>query len=122
MLMREDEDIESFEDVDEEGSSAEEALGHAFEKLLEHAKERGFVTVEELNDTISAEQGAEAMEEAMAIMAANEINIVEKEELPSDSESDNVGEETEEEAAFYTEMKSTSTINIFCKNISSFFN
>ena len=96
--MREDEDIESFEDVDEEGSSAEEALGHAFEKLLEHAKERGFVTVEELNDTISAEQGAEAMEEAMAIMAANEINIVEKEELPSDSESDNVGEETEEEA------------------------
>ncbi len=82
MMSSADEDdlMESY-DEDDNTPSLEQSLGPAFEKLFEKGKERGYVTAEELNDAISVEQGPEAIEEAVAILSENDINLLEKEDV-----------------------------------------
>ena len=74
-----DDDNDMIDDLDDEAEIApEESLGPAFVKLLEKGKEAGVITVDELNSAISAEQGPEAIEEAMAILANMDIHVVDK--------------------------------------------
>ncbi len=93
MTPVDDDDLMVAYDEDENTSSPEQALGIAFEKLFEKGKERGYVTAEELNDAISVEQGPEAIEEAVSILSENDINLIEKDDLV-DEENTNAQETT----------------------------
>ena len=77
MRFQNDDDVmDDFDADDDEAPLPEETLGAPFKKLFKLGQERGFVTMDELTDAISADQGAEVMEEATAILSANEINII----------------------------------------------
>lgn len=106
MIDDDEEDLTAFEPDDNE-SLPEEALGTAFVKLFAHGKERGYITMDELNTAITAEQGPEAIEEAVALLCENGINLLEREdaapdETNADAVSTNEGsvedEETEDDA------------------------
>ena len=100
MSSEDEDDLMTAYDEDNDGVTAEQSLGPAFEKLLEKAKERGIVTVDEVGDAIPPDMGPEAIEEAMAILSSHEITVTDKEDLedaivekdPTDEE------ETEEDA------------------------
>lgn len=81
MSSADEDDLMAAYDEDDNTPSLEQSLGPAFEKLFEKGKERGYVTAEELNDAISVEQGPEAIEEAVAILSENDINLLEKEDV-----------------------------------------
>ena len=75
--------------LDEENElSPEDALGPAFARLLERGKEKGIVSVDELNSAISAEQGPEAIEEAMTILSNLDIHVVDKTDDEIDDDED----------------------------------
>ena len=78
MRSLDDDDNEMVDDLDEDTVSPEESLGPAFAKLVEKGKENGVISVDDLNAAISAEQGPEAIEEAMAILANMDIHVVDK--------------------------------------------
>ena len=68
--MRSIDDENELEELDnDENVSEEDSLGPAFTRLLEKAKIKGSMTVDELNMAISADQGPEAIEEAMSILS-----------------------------------------------------
>ena len=104
MSSADEDDLMAAYDEDDNTPSLEQSLGPAFEKLFEKGKERGYVTAEELNDAISVEQGPEAIEEAVAILSENDINLLEKEDIVeedavlSKEEPASEDEETEEDA------------------------
>ena len=75
MRSLDDDDNEMVDDLDEDTVSPEESLGPAFAKLVEKGKENGVISVDDLNAAISAEQGPEAIEEAMAILANQELAV-----------------------------------------------
>ncbi len=92
----EDDDLDSLNNDEEQ--APEQALGLAFEALLEKGKERGYVTVLELNASITAEQGPEAIEEAVALLCENSINLLDKDDVSNDNtDKDSVVPITEEE-------------------------
>ena len=77
MRFQNDDDVmDAFDSDTDEETLPEETLGAPFKKLFKLGQERGFVTMDELTDAISADQGAEAMEEAVAILSSNEINVI----------------------------------------------
>ena len=81
MRFQNDDDVmDAFDSDTDEETLPEETLGAPFKKLFKLGQERGFVTMDELTDAISADQGAEAMEEAVAILSSNEINVIEKDD------------------------------------------
>ena len=83
--MRTIDDDNDLEELDEESlESPEDALGPAFARLVEKAKLKGSTTVDELNMAISAEQGPEAIEEAMSILSNLDIRVLEKAEDADD--------------------------------------
>ena len=88
-MIASDEELEPM--LDEEEDSLEESLGAAFSKLLSKGKERGYVTVEELNDALPVDEGADMIEEAMSVLSSNAVTLVEK-----DSETDGDGSQKEE--------------------------
>ena len=94
-----DDENDELENLDDEDLSSESSLGPAFEKLLEKAKARGFVSVDEVNMAISAEQGPEAIEEAMSILSNLDIHVVDKMDEEDDDEiaNQNSDEETEDD-------------------------
>lgn len=104
MSSADEDDLMAAYDEDDNTPSLEQSLGPAFEKLFEKGKERGYVTAEELNDAISVEQGPEAIEEAVAILSENDINLLEKEDVVdeeavlSKETPSSEDEETEEDA------------------------
>ena len=73
-----DDENDEMEDMDDESLSDENSLGPAFDKLLEKAKAKGVVSVDEINMAISAEQGPEAIEEAMSILSNLDIRVLDK--------------------------------------------
>ncbi len=104
MSSADEDDLMAAYDEDDNTPSLEQSLGPAFEKLFEKGKERGYVTAEELNDAISVEQGPEAIEEAVAILSENDINLLEKEDVVDEEVAlsketpSSEDEETEEDA------------------------
>ena len=82
--------------LDEQDEMTEETLGVAFEKLLSKGKERGFVTVEELNEALPTEQGPDLIEEAVSVLSSQEVALVEKEMAPAKTE-EKEEENTEED-------------------------
>ncbi len=95
-----DDENDDLEELDDDAVSPEDALGPAFAKLLDKAKAKGVVSVDEVNLAISAEQGPEAIEEAMSILSNMDIHVVDK----MDDEDDDAaapkaedGEDTEED-------------------------
>lgn len=104
MSSADEDDLMAAYDEDDNTPSLEQSLGPAFEKLFEKGKERGYVTAEELNDAISVEQGPEAIEEAVAILSENDINLLEKEDVVDEEAAlsketpSSEDEETEEDA------------------------
>ena len=83
--MRTIDDDNDLEELDEESlESPEDALGPAFARLVEKAKLKGSTTVDELNMAISAEQGPEAIEDAMSILSNLDIRVLEKAEDADD--------------------------------------
>ena len=104
MSSADEDDLMAAYDEDDNTPSLEQSLGPAFEKLFEKGKERGYVTAEELNDAISVEQGPEAIEEAVAILSENDINLLEKEDIVEEEVAlsketpSSEDEETEEDA------------------------
>ena len=77
--MRSIDEENELEELDnDESNFNEEALGPAFVRLLEKAKIKGSITVDELNMAISAEQGPEAIEEAMSILSDLDIQVLDK--------------------------------------------
>ena len=89
-----DDENDEMEDLDDESLSSENSLGPAFDKLLEKAKAKGIVSVDELNMAISAEQGPEAIEEAMSILSNLDIRVVDKADEEDD---DNIVNSNDEE-------------------------
>ena len=73
-----DDDNDLMDEMDEDEVSPEESLGPAFAKLIEKGKEKGVICVDDLNAAIPAEQGPEAIEEAMSILANMDIHVVDK--------------------------------------------
>ena len=93
-----DDENDEMEDLDDESLSSENSLGPAFDKLLEKAKAKGFVSVDEINMAISAEQGPEAIEEAMSVLSNLDIRVVDKMDEDDDTvESNEDGEDTEDD-------------------------
>ena len=92
-----DDDNELMDELDDDSISPEDALGPAFAKLVERGKETGVIGVDDLNAAISAEQGPEAIEEAMAILANMDIHVADKlddlENMDSSKKSDDDEEE-----------------------------
>ena len=87
--MRTIDDDNDLDELDEDNlESPEDALGPAFARLVEKAKLKGSMTVDELNMAISAEQGPEAIEEAMSILSDLDIRVVEKEEENEENSSE----------------------------------
>lgn len=100
MNSEDEDDLMTAYDEDDDAPAAEQSLGPAFEKLLEKAKERGIVTVDEVGDAIPPDMGPEAIEEAMAILSSHEITVSDKEDLEDTIVEKEPGdeEETEEDA------------------------
>jgi RNA polymerase primary sigma factor len=98
--MRPIDDDNDLDELDDDAlDSPEEALGPAFARLVEKAKLKGVTTVDELNMAISAEQGPEAIEEAMSILSNLDIRVVEKDEDISDENASEKEDETEDDLA-----------------------
>ena len=58
-----------------------DAMGAAIKKLIARGKERGYVTVDELNAALPSEQvSSEMIEDTMAMLSEAGINVVEAEE------------------------------------------
>ncbi len=104
MSSADEDDLMEAYDEDDNAPSLEQSLGSAFEKLFEKGKERGYVTAEELNDAISAEQGPEAIEDAISLLSENDINLLEKDDVVDEDDQTSKetpaseDEETEEDA------------------------
>ena len=117
MRFQNDDDVMDAFNDDDEAPLPEETLGAPFKKLFKLGQERGFVTMEELTDAISADQGAEVMEEATAILSANEINIIEKDESEEEekkfasNEEDNETDTVESEPIDESDMLSLGRTN-----------
>ena len=79
-----DDENDELEELDNEELSSEDSLGPAFAKLLEKAKAKGFVSVDELNMAISAEQGPEAIEDAMSILSNLDIRVIDNDKMDDD--------------------------------------
>ena len=96
-----DDENDELADLDNDEVSVEDSLGPAFAKLVEKAKAKGVVSVDEVNMAISAEQGPEAIEEAMTILSDLDIHVVEKddEENSDDAIERNDDEDSEDELA-----------------------
>ena len=92
-----DDENDEMEDLDDESLSSENSLGPAFAKLLEKAKAKGVVSVDEVNTAISAEQGPEAIEEAMSVLSNLEIRVVDKMDEVEDSAENNADEDDTED-------------------------
>ena len=96
-----------------EGDGASEGDGplldlsdQAVKKMIKAAKERGFVTIEELNRVMPPEQvSSEQIEDTMSMLSEMGINVVESEEAEEASETREVA--TREETAVTTKSSST---------------
>ncbi|MBQ4084911.1 MAG: RNA polymerase sigma factor RpoD [Alphaproteobacteria bacterium] len=97
-MIASDEELEPM--LEEEDDSLEENLGPAFSKLLSKGKERGYVTVEELNDALPMDEGADMIEEAMSVLSANAVNLVERDSELGEDETKKEDDSSEDTALF----------------------
>src|SRR5690606_37040645 len=77
-----------------------ESTDAAIKKLLQRAKERGFVTYDELNDALPPDDvSSEQIEDTMARLSELGVNVVENEESVDDSDEDDKAAESESGSA-----------------------
>jgi len=72
----------------------------AVKKLLQRAKERGYVTYDELNEVLPPDQvSSEQIEDTMSMLSEMGINVIEGEEQDDSPQLQSAGEDEEESAA-----------------------
>lgn len=93
-----DKENQDFYDGNSLDSPLIDSLGNTIKKLIEKGKERSYITVEELNRALPSErESSEQIEDIMSEISDMGISII------SESDSDNLENEAEEETAEYAE-------------------
>lgn len=94
-----DKENQDFYEEDSVGSVLVDSLGATVKRLVEKGKERGYITVEELNKALPLEkESSEKIEDIMSSISDMGINIISESEVDSyDGESDAVDEDVDED-------------------------
>src|SRR5690606_40536456 len=96
MATKEKEEVET----EREDSPLLDLSDDAVKKMIKVAKQRGYVTMDELNAVLpSGEVSSEQIEDTMAMLSDMGINVVEDDEAGEESDSDGNNEEESTEIA-----------------------
>lgn len=93
VLINSEDDVISPEDADD---TLLDSLSAAVKKLISKGKDRGYITVDELNEVLPPDkESSERIEDVMSILSEMGINFVESDEEDDEMSSENNGDDEE---------------------------